>query len=211
MRTLTCTLVLILPSLLPAAEPAPPIFPNGTTLQLILLRQKSVQEELKLSPEVAQKVREFTDSEYAAFQKTHQLSEDEKEQKIQELEKRNVQFLADNLSRPQRMRLRQIALQVTGLYQLTRPEVVKLLDITEEQQNKFKALQEDTRKQFQEILAEKDRKTRNERLAKLRADIDKQVEAVLTDQQKEKARELVGEPFKGEIVIEEPESGDKDK
>jgi hypothetical protein len=47
-------------------------------------------------------------------------------------------------------------------------------------------------------------------LAKLRAETRKKILAELTDEQKAKVREMVGAPFEGEIVFEEPESS-KDK
>jgi hypothetical protein len=195
-----------------AAEPADePLVPEGTTVQLILLRQKSVQEELKVSADLAKMIKEFTDKEYEAFQGAVKLNEKEREQKLEELEKANQKFLADNLSAAQRKRLDQIAMQVTGLRQLTRPEVAKVLDLTDEQQKKFADMQKEAAKDFEAIMGDKDRAGRTAKLAKLRADIDKKVEAVLTDKQKEKARELVGEPFKGELVIEDRESPPKDK
>jgi DNA-binding MarR family transcriptional regulator len=202
MRTLKWVLVLAVPATLVAAQQPEPIAPEGTTIKLILLRQKSVQQELKLTPEVVKTIFEFTSREYDAEQRAEKLSEKEREQKFQELEKANEKFLADTLTAAQRKRLDQITLQVTGLEQLTRPEVIKVLSITEEQQRKFKEMQKEAHKELEEIIGAKE--GRNEKLAKLRAEIDKKVLAVLTDKQKEIARELVGEPFKGEIVLEEP-------
>jgi hypothetical protein len=210
MRTLKWVLVLAVPAMVVAAQQVEPIAPEGTTIQLILLRQKSVQQDLKLTPEVVKKVFEFTDKEYDLALKAEKLSEKDKDQKFQELEKANEKFLADNLSAAQRKRLEQITLQITGLHQLTRPEVVKALGITDEQQQKFKEMQKEARKELEDIIGDKNRAGRNEKLAKLRADIDKKVEAALTDKQKEIAKELVGERFKGEIVIEEPPAS-KDK
>jgi hypothetical protein len=200
-------LVLAVPSLpVLADEPTERLIPDDVTLQLILLRQKSVQEELKVTPELAKKVTEFTDGEYEAWQAALKLGDSEREQKLKELEKKNEGFLADNLSEEQRKRLHQIALQVTGLMQLNKPEVAKALELTEEQQQKFKEMQKEAAKEYQEILEAKGTPGQNEKLAKLRAEIDKKVMAVLTEQQKEKAKEFVGEPFKGEILIEGPGS-----
>jgi hypothetical protein len=210
MRTLKWVLVLAVPAMVVAAQQVEPIAPEGTTIPLILLRQKSVQQELKLTPEVVKKIFEFTNKEYDEEQKAEKLSEKEREQKFQELEKANEKFLADNLTPAQRKRLDQITLQITGLHQLTRPEVVKVLSVTDEQQQKFKEMQKEARKEMEDIIGDKNRETRNEKLAKLRADIDKKVEALLTDKQKAIAKELIGERFKGEIVIEEPPQG-KDK
>jgi len=199
-------LVLAVPALLVAAdEPSARLIPDDTTIQLILLRQKSVQEDLKLAAEVGKKVLDFTNSEYEAWQNALKLSEEEREQKIKELGKKNQDFLAESLTDGQRKRLRQIMMQVTGLMQLTRPEVVKALDLTEEQQQKAKEMLAEAGKELRDILDAKNREGRNEKLAKLRADVDKNVEALLTDQQKEKAKEVIGERFTGEIVIEEPD------
>jgi Spy/CpxP family protein refolding chaperone len=188
-----------------AAEPAEPVVAEGTTVQLLLLRQKSVQEELKVSPEDAKKIAEFTTKESEEYRKALKLSEKDRQAKVEELEKENKKFLADNLSEAQRKRLGQIALQVSGLQQLTRPEVARLLNLTEEQQKKFKEMRVEARKELAELISSKDREGRNEKLAKLREAVDKKIEAVLTDEQKAKAKELVGEPFKGKLVFEEGE------
>jgi hypothetical protein len=52
---------------------------------------------------------------------------------------------------------------------------------------------------------------KNEKLTKLRVEIDKKVEAFLTDAQKQIARAYVGEPFNGKLVIEEEFKDKKDK
>jgi hypothetical protein len=206
MRTLKWLLVLAVPAVwVAAARPADQIVPEGTAVQLLLLRQKSVQEELKLTPEVVKKIVDFTNKEADAYLKTEKLTEEEGKKKIDELEKEEKKFLEDNLTAAQRKRLDQIALQVTGLQQLTRPEVAKVLNLTEDQQKKAKEMQEAARKEFEDILNDKNKEGRNQKLAKLREDNAKKIDALLTDAQKAKARELVGEPFKGELVIEDPE------
>jgi hypothetical protein len=205
MRTLKWALVLTVPIVWVAtARPAEQIVPEGTTVQLLLLRQKSVQQELKLSPEVIKKVLDFTDKESVAYEQALKLNKEESEKKSDELEKEEKKFLEDNLTAEQLKRLNQITFQVTGLQQLTRPEVARALNLTEEQQTKFKELHKEARKELEEIINSKDREGRNEKLAKLREETDKKIEAVLTDEQRTKARELVGEPFKGEIVFEDP-------
>jgi hypothetical protein len=102
-------------------------------------------------------------------------------------------------------------MQVTGLQQLTRPEVARALKLTDEQQQKFRGMQKEAAKQVEELLYGKNVPGRNEKLAKLREQIDRQIEAVLTDEQKALARELVGERFRGELVIEDPEPEPSDK
>ena len=208
MRTLKWVLVLaVLVLWVAAARPQERSVPERTTIELLLLRQKSVQQELKVSPELTKKVVDFTNKQREAFGAALKLGEEERKQKLMEMAKENKQFLDDNLSPEQHKRLFQITLQVTGLHELNRPEVAKALNLSEEQQQKFKDLQTDHRKQLVEIFQSKERDSRNEKLAKLREDTRNKVRAILTDEQKAKVQELVGEPFRGEILFEEDESG----
>jgi Spy/CpxP family protein refolding chaperone len=189
-----------------AEEKNAPIAPETTTAQLLLLRQKSVQKELKLDEDAVKKIMEFTNKESDAYGKAlKDLKGDERKAKFEELEKANKKFLEENLSADQRKRLEQITLQVTGLYQLGRPEVVKALSLTEEQQTKLEDLQKETRKALVEIITATEKAGKNEKLAKLREETHKKIMDVLTDEQKAKVKEIVGEPFKGEIVFEEPD------
>jgi hypothetical protein len=207
MRTLKWVLVLAVPAVwVAAARPADRLVPERTTIELLLLRQKSVQEELKLNPEVSKKVFEFTNKQNEAFREALKSGEGERKQKLMEMEKENKQFLADSLTPGQRKRLFEITLQVTGLHELNRPEVAKALNLNEEQQQKFKELQQEHRKQLVEIFQSKEREGRKEKLTKLREDTRNKIRALLTDEQKEKVRELLGEPFRGEIQIEEDKS-----
>jgi Spy/CpxP family protein refolding chaperone len=207
MRTLfTLVLVLALPAGFAAAqEKTGPIAPETTTAQLLLLRQKSVQKELNLSDADVKKIMDFTNKESGEYAKDLKLDEKEREREIEKLEKANQKFLEDNLSAAQRKRLAQITLQVTGLYQLGRPEVAKALNLTEEQQTKFEQMQKDARKALEAILASTGRAGKTEKLTKLREETNKKILATLTDAQKAKVKEIVGEPFTGEIVFEEPE------
>jgi hypothetical protein len=212
MRTWKWVLVLAVPVLVVAAARSQErSVPERTTIELLLLRQKSVQQELKVSPELAQKVAEFTNKQRAAFGEALKLGAEERKQKLMEMAKENKQFLDDNLAPAQRKRLLEITLQVTGLHELNRPEVATALNLTDEQQQKFKDLQKEHRKQLMEIFQSKERESRNEKLAKLREDTRNKVRAILTDEQKAKVMELLGEPFRGEIVIEEDESESKGK
>ena len=94
-----------------------PIVPERTTIQLLLLRQKSVQKELKLADDVAKKVMEFTNKESRGVRQSAEAGRRRSAtQKFEELEKENKKFLEENLSAEQRKRLEQITLQVTGLH-----------------------------------------------------------------------------------------------
>jgi Spy/CpxP family protein refolding chaperone len=207
MRTL-CTLVLafaVPAGFAAAADETPTIAPETTTCQLILLRQKSVQKELKLSEDVIKKVMEFTNKESEEYGKGLKLAARERNAKFDELEAANKKFLEENLSAEQRKRLEQITMQVTGLHQLTRPEVIKELGLTDEQVAKFKELQKEARKALEEIITSTDRAGKTEKLAKHREETRQKIMDILTEEQKAKAKEMVGERFTGELVFEEPD------
>jgi len=206
MRTFwTTVLMLAVPLVVTADDKKEPIAPEGTTVKLILLRQKSVQDELKCDADLVKKIMTFTNKEADEYSKSLKLSEKEREKKEKELEEANTKFLTDNLTAAQRKRLDQITLQVTGLYQLSRPDVVKELELTDKQQKKIKELRTDAEKQLKEIASSKERKEKHEKLAKLREKNYEEIDSLLTDKQKEKVREMVGERFKGKLKFEEGE------
>jgi hypothetical protein len=201
---MTWALVLIVPAAFGAtARPAEPIVPTGTVIKLLLLRQKSVQQELKLSPEVVQKINEFTTAESEAAGKLAGKDEAELKEAYAQLTKKNDQFLADNLSAEQNKRLNQITMQFAALTVLTRPETAKGLNLSDEQVQKLKDLQTQARKDLVELLATKEGRT--EKFKKLREETRTKILEVLTDDQKAKVREMAGPPFEGEIVFEEPD------
>jgi hypothetical protein len=184
-----------------AAPAEEPVVPEGTTVKLILLRQKSVQEELKVSAELKMKIDEFTEKQQDAFLKTRKLSEAEQKAKHAEMETQNEKFLKDSLSAEQHKRLDQITMQFAALHYLLKPENIRELKLSEQQVAKFKEMQAEARKALGEIINTKE--GRNAKLAKLREDTREKITAVLNDEQKTKVRELAGPQFKGDIVFED--------
>jgi hypothetical protein len=204
-------LVIVVPATwVTAARPAKLSIPEGSTVKLILLRQKSVQEELKLGPAEVKKIMDFTDKEYEAAEKAMKLGEEERKKKFKELGAANRKFLADTLKPEQAKRLDQITMQFTALMQLRRPEIIKALKLTKEQRQKIRKLRREARENLAKLFDEKDREGLSEKFAKLRKDTRKKVLALMTAKQKEKIKELVGEPFKGKVVFEKLESKSKD-
>jgi hypothetical protein len=194
-----------------AAQPKENVVPRGATVRLLLLRQKSVQEELKLSADVVKKIAEFTDKQHAALMKALKGDKAELKKKLTKMGKENQQFLADTLTAEQNKRLIQITLQVTGLHQLNRPEVADALKLTKAQRVKLRALRTVTRGKLAKVLATESPDTRNAEFAKLRKETRTKTRALLTKAQKAKLKEVVGAPFKGEIVIEGREKVPEDK
>jgi hypothetical protein len=198
--------VLLVPAVwVETAWPAEPDFPTGATVKLLLLRQKSVQKELELSADVIRKVMEFTTAESEEAGKALALGEAERKAEFEKLAKKNDKFLTDNLTEKQGKRLDQITMQCTALTQLTKPEMIKELKLTDEQVKKFKEMQTEARKALVELFQSKERAGKTEKFAKLREETRTKILALLTEEQKTKVRAIAGPPFEGEIVFEEPE------
>jgi hypothetical protein len=196
--------VLVVPAVFGAtARPAEPAIPEGATVKLLLLRQKSVQKELGLTPETVQKIMAFTNAASEAAGKAIEQGEAARKQAFETLRRQNEQFLATTLTPEQSKRLDQITMQFTALTQLTKPETARALNLSDEQVKKLKDLQTENRKALVDLLETKEGRT--EKFAKLREETRMKVLALLRDEQKAKVREMVGPPFEGEIVFEEPD------
>lgn len=194
-----------------AAEEEAQSVPEGATVQLILLRQKSVRQDLGLAPEHTSKIFEFTAKQYDAGREAAKLGQDERRKKFEALKQENEQFLKENLTPEQRKRLDQITLQVVGLLWLSRPEIARELNLTDEQRQKAKELREQTRKEARDLFRTSDRQERRAKYAKLHEETHKKLNELLTEDQRAKWKELVGRPFKGPIEYEEAQEGSRDK
>ena len=177
--------------------------PEGTTVKLLLLRQKSVQKELDISGDVARKIMAFTHEQAEAAGEAIGKAKDERKQAFANLEEQNKKFLADTLNAKQNKRLDQIYLQFTAPYQLTTAKVAKALNLTEDQQQKLKDLHKKYRKEMGEILFGKDTAGRAEKFAKLREKTGTKILSILDEKQQAQARKVVGAPFMGELMFED--------
>jgi hypothetical protein len=196
--------VMVVPAIwVVAAWSQEPHRPEGTTIKLMLLRQKSVQKELNISPEVTRKVSEFSDQQSEAFGKTLDLAEGARKNAIAKLKEQNEKFLEDTLTPKQNARLDQIYMQFTALVHLTRPESAKLLKLTDDQVQKLKALHQAHRKDMKELLFDKDVQGRAAKYTKYHDKMRDQILAILTEKQQAQVRGIVGAPFTGEIVFDE--------
>jgi Spy/CpxP family protein refolding chaperone len=167
---------------------------------LMLLGQKSVQEELKLTDEQVKQVTELQEKQRANRPDFQGLGREEIQKKMAELRKTENEAIAKILKPEQLKRAKQIALQQQvrfGIgFALNNEEIAKSLKITDEQKEKLREIQGKAREQMQGL-------GRDEEGAKKRQEIMKatneKVEGVLTAEQKTKLKGLQGEPFKGEI------------
>jgi hypothetical protein len=191
------------------ARPQDEGLPDGTTVKLLLLRQKSVQKELKITAAVTKKIMAFTNAQSEAAGEALKLEKAERKKAFEELGQKNKQFLTKTLDEQQNKRLDQIATQFTALQHLTKAKVAKKLKLTEEQLEKLKVLQTKARKELVELMNAKGSKGISEKFAKLREKTRTSILAILTEEQQAQVREMAGPPFTGEIIFEEPGSKEK--
>jgi Spy/CpxP family protein refolding chaperone len=173
-------------------------FGGGTTF---LLQQKSVQDELKLSEEQVKKIKELADKQRESFRGLRDLSQEERRTKMQEAAKANEKAVAEILKPEQLKRVKQISLQQQGARALSNPEVATALNLTSEQKDKIKSIQEEARaaRGQRGQRGRPDEETRK-KLEEARKATNEKLMNVLTAEQKTKLKELSGEPFKGEIA-----------
>jgi len=150
-----------------------------------LLANKSVQEELKLSAEDAEKlVKKVND----------------------ETTKVAVKVTEEGLSKDQAKRFKQIRLQQMRLNAFEDAEVVSALKLTDDQKKEIKGIEDDLRKDLADAFKEKSKDAR-EKINEMRKEALAKATKCLTDAQKKSWKEMVGEPF--EIRLDFGGFGDK--
>ncbi len=183
----------------PARPADEKMVPGEGAIEVMLLRQKSVQEDLKLTPDEASKIHAFTTRQHAKAEAIHEGSEGDREKKYQELTRENEKFVSDVLEPAQAKRLHQIMLQKAGLLMVTQPEVASALKLTAEQKEKARELQAETHKEWVELHHSTSKENRSAKMHELHANSHKRMMALLTDEQEAKFKEMSGKPFEGKI------------
>jgi len=179
---------------------------HADVIEIMLLRQKGVRADLKLdSEEVAKKIYEYTHTQHEAAEKIHTLPEAERKEKWAALDKANREFLKTTLTKDQRKRLKQIAMQTVGLVMIELPSVAKELKLTPEQKDRADKMRKELRTKAHEIVESPKSKERNEKLAELRKAGNTFLMSLLTSEQRKSWNQMAGAPFKGKLAYEEKE------
>ena len=188
----------------------------GSSADLMgLLRIEQVQEEIELTDEQAAKVKQLAEKLMGAMREQYagirEIEDDQQRQakraELTEAWETKVQArLRELLPREQLIRLYQIRLQVAGVvYGLNHPFVAGRLELTDEQKQKAAALDEETQQGRRDVFSgmrdvSQEERTKKwgearEKLTKLRAADDENAIALLTAEQAEAYRALLGEKF----------------
>ncbi|HEV3258444.1 MAG TPA: hypothetical protein VG013_16325 [Gemmataceae bacterium] len=169
----------------------------------MLLQNASVQKELKLSDDQKDKIKtitkEFREKNKDELAKlfTPDLDQKERQEIGQKLNHEAMKLLTPVLTDDQRKRFHQLELQVSGAQAFSDPKVQKALKLTDDQKDKIKTIEEDARKEVQEIFqnAGEDRAAAMKKLGALRKETLEKVTTVLTDEQKKSWKDMTGKPF----------------
>jgi hypothetical protein len=205
MRTLTRTALaltlaalLALPSL---AQQQPRRGGGGQNTFATLLANESVQKELKIEKEQADKVKDavakVTDKHKDEFAKLRDLGQDERRTKTAELNKIvTVEMMASigEVLKPEQVkRLKEIELQQAGARAFGRTDVQSALKFTDEQKEKIKTLNDAAAKEIADLGG--NNQGNREKIAAIRKESGEKLQGVLTDDQKKAWKDMTGEPF----------------
>jgi hypothetical protein len=171
----------------------------------IVFREK-VLDELKVTDDQREKLMQLLMDrimETGPFLESLAASGPEREKKLEEHRTKAREKLDRNLKdvlRPdQRDRLRHVTLQQEGGFALGREDVRKELKITPEQMKKFMAITRELQARVEPLVKEAQSGGNLEeirpKIERLRKDHAEKLEAVLTDAQKKRWKEMLGSPF----------------
>ena len=174
-------------------------------VELMLLRQQSVQKELKLSKDEVDKIHTFGEQQWEKAQSVHVLPQAEQTKKYAEMSKENETFVKETLTKDQQKRLHQITLQMAGLLCLSRPAVASALKLTEDQKAEVVKLQKKAHQEAEELIHVTKKNQKLEKLRELHETSLKSIEGLLTDEQEAKWTEMIGPVFKADLAFFHPE------
>ena len=181
-RTIAC-LLLAAASIALAQDKEARKHPSG---EPAIITRDYIQDELKLSDDQKHKLQK-TSPDF---------------QKVLDSQEKTWAFVEATLSAEQLRRFEQLELQHEGPPALSRPEIVKKLRITGEQQKQFTRLIQEMKKTLEPLIEEAKsaanpqamEKMRQEAL-KLRQDCLGKMEALMSDAQEKQWKEMIGKPF----------------
>jgi hypothetical protein len=174
--------------------------------RFVVFREK-VQDELKLTTEQKSKLNsrafDFVQDAQEFFMGLQDAKPEERQKKHMEFaQKANAKLdtlLKDSLKDDQIKRLRQIELQMEGLFAIGKPEISKELKITDEQRKQFMEVVQSLQQKVEPIVKQMqeggDPNELRPKMMKVRMEHDRQIDAFLTEAQKAQWKEMTGKPF----------------
>lgn len=175
---------------------------GGFNLKSLLVSNKALQDELKVSDEMREKFAKFQDAQRADQEKLRGLGTDDEDQitrlkaQIKGIEDRMA--LMKDLTADQTKRISQIERQMLGLGAFTNEKIVKELKLSDEQKEKIKGINEELGKDTRELFAGGGggfNPDTQKKMAALREEAMDKAEEALTPAQRKQWKEMLGEKF----------------
>lgn len=173
-----------------------------------LVFRDNVQEELKLSDEQKKKLEKrlqhTVQDAMQFFQRLADKAPEEREKELHAYREKAYEnltaFLQGLLQEEQLKRLRQVMLQRDRLFALLgNPEVAKELEITDQQRQQFVEVAQEFQKKFEPLIKEAQKGGNPQeigpKIRKIRKEQEDRIEALLSDAQKKRWKELLGNPL----------------
>jgi Spy/CpxP family protein refolding chaperone len=173
----------------------------------MLLTNKSVQDELKLTDEQKDKIKTALDKvredqkDAFATMRDRQAKEEDRAEARKKVTEATTKALDGILKKEQEARLKQIQLQQEGVRVFVNSDVQSALKLSDEQKDKIKTIVEDTGKETREAfqgLNFQDREKMAEARKKVEAltkEATEKIETILKDDQKKALKDMMGEKF----------------
>jgi hypothetical protein len=175
-------------------------------VEVVLLRQQSIQKELKLSADEVEKIHKYAAQQWEKAQKIHEESGEMRDKKFKEMSKENEAFVEKTLTKDQLKRLHEITLQTAGILCLTRPAVASKLKLTEDQKKKAHQLQKEARREAEEFVHATKKEEKRTKMRELQETSRKDILELLTDEQEITWKQMTGAPFTGDLAFFDPDS-----
>ncbi|HMP01831.1 MAG TPA: hypothetical protein PKC45_04940 [Gemmatales bacterium] len=169
-----------------------------------LLNEKAIQQDLGLTEDQVKKLESFTrDNRPPRFEPGG--DREEMRARMEEFQRTSERELGNILNADQMKRFKQLRLQSTqrtmGLGAVLRnPEVAQAIDVSDVQRESMRNMGEEMQEMMREMRENQvGPQEMMEKMQELRKSMDEKIEKLLTDDQKAKLKEMMGEPFKGEF------------
>ncbi len=182
-----------------------PGFEPRAGLGPLLLSQKAVQADLKLTDEQIEQVEEFVAKHRNTFSGARDLNRAERREAFEKAQSENLATLTSILTETQQQRFKQIGYQLQGYSALANPDAASQVGISDEQRTKIAELQTTNREAMRKAFSENgNRRAALDKIQSARQSLNDQIKEVLTPDQQAKWQEMLGEPFEHKDTLRRP-------
>jgi len=169
-----------------------------------LLMMPEVQREIGLTQQQLQQIQQLMMQQREQMREMMQqmgaATPEQRQQLMQQAMRGWEEEMGKILQPNQKARLRELQLQAEGASALMRPDVAKELNLTDEQKGKINNIMQQYRQRQAQLWQpggdpNADRQARFQQMQQLRQQMDKELLEVLTPEQQEQWKKMLGKPF----------------